>query len=152
MIRQATTGDIQAIRRCAQLAYARFVPLIGKAPAPMVADFAALIAAGEVFVAEDRQGGLDGFIVFRSQGGRMLLENVAVRPDRSGRGIGGSLIRHCEAAAWEAGCASVELYTNAKMTGNLTLYPQLGYVETGRRHEDGFDRVYFEKRLGAGDK
>lgn len=29
----------------------------------------------------------------------------------------------------------------------LTIYPRLGYVEVERRSEDGFDRVYFEKRL-----
>ena len=33
------------------------------------------------------------------------------------------------------------------MTENLALYPALGYVETGRRVEDGFSRVYFSKRL-----
>lgn len=42
---------------------------------------------------------------------------------------------------------AVHLYTNEKMVENLAIYPRLGYAETGRRHEDGFNRVYFEKRL-----
>jgi hypothetical protein len=33
------------------------------------------------------------------------------------------------------------------MTENLDFYPRLGYLETQRVHEDGFDRVYFEKVL-----
>ncbi len=37
--------------------------------------------------------------------------------------------------------------TNEKMSQNLSIYPHLGYVETGRRIEDGFNRVYFEKKL-----
>ncbi|MEC9102228.1 MAG: GNAT family N-acetyltransferase, partial [Pseudomonadota bacterium] len=45
------------------------------------------------------------------------------------------------------GLETVKLYTNVKMQANLTLYPRLGYVETARKSEDGFDRVYFEKRL-----
>ena len=64
------------------------------------------------------------------------------------RGIGGSLIRFCEAEARRSGAEVVTLYTNEMMVENLTLYPRLGYVETGRRREDGFDRVYFEKRVG----
>ena len=42
----------------------------------------------------------------------------------------------------------MRLYTNARMTENLSLYPHLGYVEVERREEDGFDRVFFEKGLG----
>jgi hypothetical protein len=33
------------------------------------------------------------------------------------------------------------------MVENLALYPRLGYREDGRRVEDGFDRVFFSKRL-----
>ncbi len=58
-----------------------------------------------------------------------------------------------EALARQGGAAAVELYTNARMTENLQLYPRLGYAETGRRTEDGFDRVFFRKHLAgaAGD-
>ena len=146
-IRLALPADEAGVRACAEAAYARYVPLIGREPAPMVADFAAQIAAGEVRVATGAAGAVDGFIVFRVKGSEMFLENVAVRPEMAGRGLGGALIARCEAEAVARGCGSVVLYTNAKMEGNLTLYPKLGYAETGRRIEDGFDRVYFEKRL-----
>jgi hypothetical protein len=33
------------------------------------------------------------------------------------------------------------------MTENLPFYHGLGFVETERRHEDGFDRVYLRKTL-----
>ncbi|MEQ9160672.1 MAG: hypothetical protein RLO10_10775 [Roseovarius indicus] len=42
----------------------------------------------------------------------------------------------------------MQLYTNEKMVANLSIYPHLGYAETDRRTEDGFNRVYFEKRVG----
>jgi hypothetical protein len=33
------------------------------------------------------------------------------------------------------------------MFENLGLYLKMGFVETGRREEDGFERVYFRKEL-----
>ena len=40
-----------------------------------------------------------------------------------------------------------QLYTNIMMVRNIEMYLYLGFVETGRRVVDGYDRVYFEKRL-----
>ncbi|SFB03058.1 Acetyltransferase (GNAT) family protein [Rhizobium sp. NFR07] len=148
MIRQAATADEAAIRSCAERAYTRYVAAIGRKPAPMVADFAAQIAEGQVHVAAGKAGELQGFIVFFPKGEVMFLENVAVEPTAAGRGIGKSLIAFCEAEARRLGLAAVTLYTNEKMVENLSIYPKLGYVETDRRSEDGFNRVFFEKRLG----
>ncbi len=148
MIRRAVAADEPAVRACAESAYARYVAAIGRKPAPMVADFAAQIGAGHVHVAVDDEDRPQGFIVFFAKDGRMFLENVAVRPEAAGQGIGGALIRFCEDEARRAGLAGVRLYTNARMTENLSLYPRLGYVEVERRTEDGFDRVFFEKRVG----
>lgn len=148
MIRPAIQDDAAGVRECAESAYARYVAAIGRKPAPMVADYAAQIASGELFVAIDAQGALQGFIVFRPEGEHMLLENVAVQPWAAGRGIGKALIRFCEDEARRLGLRTVHLYTNEKMTENLAIYPRLGYVEVGRRTEDGFNRVFFEKHLG----
>lgn len=148
MIRKANGADEPAIRACAEAAYSRYVEAIGRKPAPMVADFAAQIAGGKVHVAVDETDRLQGFIVFFPDDARMFLENVAVHPAATGKGIGKALIGFCEAEARRLGLEAVTLYTNVKMTENLTIYPRLGYVEAGRRTEDGFDRVYFEKGLG----
>jgi ribosomal protein S18 acetylase RimI-like enzyme len=146
-IRPAVPADEPAIRDCAERAYAAYVPVIGRRPAPMDADVAAQIAAGEVHVATDATGAIRGFVVFRAEAGHMLLDNVAVLPEEAGRGTGKALIRFCEDTARGRGLATVRLYTNARMSANLALYPRLGYAEIGRRTEDGFDRVFFEKTL-----
>ncbi|MDH1262082.1 GNAT family N-acetyltransferase [Pseudomonas sp. GD03944] len=148
MIRQANTTDLTAIRTCAQRAYGRYVAAIGRPPAPMGADFAALIEAGQVQVYVAAGGEVVGFIVFYPSADHMLLESVAVQPEAAGQGIGKALIRHCEDAARRQGLCAVRLYTNEKMTDNLAIYPRLGYREVGRREEDGFRRVFFEKSLG----
>lgn len=88
MIRQAVANDEPEIRECARQAYARYVPLIGRKPAPMTADFAKQITAGEVYVAVDDHDGFQGFIVFFPENEYVLLENVAVLPCAAGRGIG----------------------------------------------------------------
>ncbi|WP_177174619.1 GNAT family N-acetyltransferase [Loktanella fryxellensis] len=146
-IRPATALDLPQLENCAARAFSPYIPLIGRKPAPMTADIAAQIAAGEVFVATDADDAVLGYIVFRTASLRMDLDTVAVRPDAAGRGLGRRLIAFCEDAARLKGLDSVHLHTNAAMAANVSLYSRLGYMAVARRHEDGFDRVYFTKDL-----
>lgn len=141
-IRLATPGDLGAVRQIAREAYAVYVPRIGRKPAPMTQDFAAAIEAGRLWVAG---APVTGYVVAYPRGDHWHLENIAVAAAARGRGIGRALIGFVEAIARDTGAVAVELYTNARMTENLALYPRLGYVQTDRRTEDGFDRVFFRK-------
>ena len=145
MIRPATAADEPAIRACAQAAYALYVPRIGRRPAPMDADFAGQIAAGFAHVAVDGAGLVTGYVICWPRGDHLYLDSIAVGV--KGQGLGAALMAHAEALARAGGMRSIQLYTNAKMTENLTLYPHLGFVQTDRRMDEGFDRVFFEKRL-----
>ncbi len=147
-IRPATPEDIPQVKACAEAAYEIYVAAIGKKPAPMVADFAGAEALGHLHVAEVDQE-VAGFVVFYDRDDHVHLENVAVSPHHQGKGIGRALVDFVERDARARGIASVELYTNVKMTGNLTLYPSLGYTEIGQWSEDGFDRIFFRKVLSA---
>lgn len=147
MIRLARASDEPDIKHCAEQAYARYVPVIGRKPAPMIADFTTQIAAGMVYVATDDQARFQGFIVFYARESHFLLENVAVLPSAAGCGVGKKLIGFCESTARQRGANAVHLYTNEKMLDNLSMYPRLGYVKVAERMEDGFRRVYFEKSL-----
>jgi ribosomal protein S18 acetylase RimI-like enzyme len=148
-IRRASAGDAAAAAEITSAAYRPYIERIGREPAPMGADFDALIAAGAVWVATDHDR-VVGVLVLRLQDTALLLESVAVDPACQGRGIGRSLIDHAEQVARDAGLGAVELYTNAHMTENLRLYPSLGYDLVDRRREDGFDRVFFRKLLAPG--
>ncbi len=145
-IRHAEPTDLDSIRACAEAAYTRYVERIGRKPAPMVADFAAAMAQGQLQVIETEDG-IAGFVVFYARGDHLHLENVAVDPAYQGRGLGSRLVEHVEDSARRQGLPRIELYTNAKMSENLALYPRLGYRQFDRRVEDGFDRVYFVKTL-----
>jgi ribosomal protein S18 acetylase RimI-like enzyme len=148
-IRQAAGPDITSVRAVVDAAYSGYVPRIGRAPAPMTADYETLTAAGEVWVG-DEEGRVVGVLVIRASGDALELENVAVDPADQGRGHGRALVSFAESRARELGLEAVELYTNEAMVENLRLYPRLGYLETERRLEDGFQRVYFRKTLDSG--
>lgn len=146
-VRLATPADVRDVTRVTRDAYSLYVPRIGREPAPMSADHRALIEAGDVWVAVDDDDAVAGALVVRPVEGALLLESVAVAPAMQGRGIGRRLIAHAEELARRDGLGAVELYTNVHMTENLSLYPALGYEETGRATEDNFERVYFRKSL-----
>jgi ribosomal protein S18 acetylase RimI-like enzyme len=146
MIRKAVARDFTAIRECALAAYHVYVERIGREPAPMIADFAASIERGHLFVFE-QHAAIAGFVVCYAVEDHFHLENVAVDPDFQLRGIGRSLIAFAEERALVDGFSRIELYTNARMTENLALYPRLGFERFDQRTEDGFDRVYFRKAL-----
>ncbi len=145
-IKQAVSSDLDAVKRCAERAYAKYVPRMGMKPAPMIADFAGQIKAKVVHVIVN-DGSVLGFIVLYPRDDHIHLENVAVFPEQIGRGIGGQLLAFAEHEARRLGLPAVELYTNEKMTENLSIYLYLGYQEIDRRKEAGFSRVYFRKDI-----
>ena len=131
MIRNGRPDEADAARDVVIAAYQHYVPVIGREPAPMLDDYAARIAAGQVWVLEDALG-LAGVLVLEDGPDCFMLENIAVSPDRQGRGFGRQLLDFAEAEATRCGWTAVTLYTNALMTTNIAIYTARGYVETGR--------------------
>ncbi|MDN5851795.1 MAG: GNAT family N-acetyltransferase [Actinomycetia bacterium] len=127
-------------------AYEHYVERIGVEPAPMHADYAALVEQGLVWVAADDAAVL-GLVVLLPQRDHLLLDNIAVGPSAQGRGIGRTLLEFADNQARELGYAEVRLYTNEHMTENLAFYPRHGYVETERAIVDGYGRVFLTKHL-----
>ena len=146
-IRAAVAADAARIKEIAAAAYARYVPRIGRPPAPMMADYDAQISRGDVWVAV-RAGRIVGFVVLLRRADHLLLENVAADPAAQGTGVGARLLAFAEEQAAAAGLAEIRLYTHVTMTENQAYYPRHGYAETHRQHDEGFDRVFFRKRLG----
>lgn len=142
----ATADDVPAIERLVAAAYAKYIARIGKPPAPMLDDYRALARERVVWVVKDGAQ-LAGLLVLRPRPDHALLDNIAVAPGRQGHGIGRRLIAFAEAETRRLGLAEIRLYTHAAMTENLALYRRLGYAETGRGRQDGYDRVFLTKRL-----
>ena len=146
VMRKATLRDLTAIKQIATAAYEKYVPRMGKKPAPMIADFAPQIKAETIYVDCDERE-VQGFVVFYPRGDHVHLENLAVCPEAQGQGIGTRLVRFVEDAAVHDGFNIIELYTNEKMMENFAFYRHLGYQEIGRREEDGFNRVFYRKEF-----
>jgi ribosomal protein S18 acetylase RimI-like enzyme len=146
MIRQAVAGEAEAVRDVVLAAYAHYVARIGKPPGPMLDDYATRIADGQAWVLED-SGRIAGVLVLEEAADSFLLDNIAVRPECQGSGHGRMLMAFAEAEALRRGWGEIRLYTHVLMTENQVLYRRLGYVETGRVTEKGFERVYMAKAL-----
>jgi ribosomal protein S18 acetylase RimI-like enzyme len=127
-------------------AYAKYVSRIGRKPAPMTADYTAAVESASVWIAETAKAVL-GFVITRRDRDSILIETVAVATAAQGRGIGLALMNQAESDARASGVAIIRLYTNVAMTENLAYYSRHGYRETHRATEDGYRRVFFEKRL-----
>jgi GNAT superfamily N-acetyltransferase len=147
MIRRAVPQDRSTVEAIVNLAYSPYIERTGKPPGPMLDDYGALIAEGAVSVFEDADGDAAAIIVLLSKPDYLLLDNIAVRPDRQGQGLGRRLIEFAETEAARLGYRELRLYTHEKMTENIALYKRLGFVETGRGHEAGYDRVFMTKPL-----
>ena len=149
-VRLGKMSDAEVMSRIAHAAYAQYEKAIGRSPAPMNADYANHLQHDHCLVAlidskEDSVAA--GFVVVMRKPDGYWIETIAVLPAFSGQGIGTKLVGAAEAfVAKDA--RDVQLYTNAKMTLNLSWYPRLGYREVDRRREQGFDRVFFHKQLG----
>src|ERR1700680_52555 len=96
MIRRAGPADRAAVEAIVNAAYAIYVERIGKPPGPMLDDYAGLIADGMVSVLSDADGTIAAVIVLVPQPDHLLLNNIAVRPDRQSRGLGRRLIEFAE--------------------------------------------------------
>jgi ribosomal protein S18 acetylase RimI-like enzyme len=144
-IRLAQVADASAVATLVQRAYDHYVPRIGARPRPMDADYPALIAAGQAWVAVDPD--IVGVIVLDHHADHLQIDNVAVAPERQGSGVGAALLDFAEDRARARGVPELRLFTHALMTENQAFYARRGYVQTARTVDDGFDRVFFAKRL-----
>jgi ribosomal protein S18 acetylase RimI-like enzyme len=145
-IRRAEAEDVHGITSCVLSAYAPWVERIGMKPGPTLANYNQVLATAHVVIAEL---GLEvvGVLVMTITSEGFLLENVAVRPQFAGRGIGKRLLQFAEREALSNGYRSIYLYTHERMVANIAWYRRLGYLEYARRVEGPFARVFMRKAL-----
>jgi len=151
LILNAPADEPARIGAIARAAQGKYVPRIGREPAPMVADFAAEVAAGHVVVIETA-GAVDGYMIAWPEADAYLIDNIAIDPARQGEGLGRQLMDHAVGEAKRRRLAAIRLYTNAAMTENLSMYAHMGFVETHRAIEKGFNRVYMRWTLSNGEE
>ena len=147
-IRPAAPEDAAKIRELTRTAYAKWVALIGREPLPMQADYDRAVREHAVDLLTVG-GALVGLIETKLQPDHLWIENVAVAPERRGRGCGRLLLARAERRAVNAGRAEIRLQTNAAFAANLALYARLGYAVSRTEPFRGGTAVYMSKRIGA---
>ncbi|KAL6902549.1 acyl-CoA N-acyltransferase [Trichoderma evansii] len=152
-IRNATVEDLSFLQTIVIASYSKYIERMGKPPAPMLLNYNELPKDRDIFIleiiSEDKGSEIVGAItlVIDDTGGVVNISNVVVGPAAQGRGYGRTLMDFAEAVARERGINSLALYTNEKMHENISLYPKFGYIETERKSDDGYNRVFFRKQL-----
>ncbi|KAK7735727.1 hypothetical protein SLS63_003685 [Diaporthe eres] len=154
VIEKALPSNAEAIKQIVITAYSKYVPRMGgQEPAPMTADYHAIIAthSQEVFVLRRQEDGkVVGSILLSDPGDDSIkVNNLVVDEASQGRGYGKLLMTFAEGVAHKRGRAALTLFTNEKMTENIVLYPKMGFFEVERKMEDGYSRVYFRKTLSS---
>ncbi len=144
VLRRAEAGEAGAIRDLVRAAYAKWVPLIGREPRPMQADYEAMLRTHRFDVAV-ASGQIMGLIETDLREEHLWIENVAVRPEAQGHGTGTLLLVHAESLAQAAGRQRIALLTNAAFEANLKLYRRLGYATDREETYMGGTTVYMSK-------
>jgi ribosomal protein S18 acetylase RimI-like enzyme len=146
VIRRAAPADVEHITAITDAAYAKYVPLLGRKPQPMSADYHHMVAAHPVWLLHvgDRPAGV---LVLMHEPDALLIYSVAIHPDEQKRGFGLRLLAWAEQEARQAGYAHIRLFTNMLMEENIALYKHLGYRETRREPFQGLTLIHFAKAL-----
>jgi N-acetylglutamate synthase-like GNAT family acetyltransferase len=129
-IRRATPADAAAIAALTREAYAKWVPVIGRAPKPMAADYDVAVREHLIDLLEC-DGALVALVECIEEPDHLLIENLAVAPAHQGKGHGCRLMAHVETLAHALGFNEVRLYTNKLFAENVAFYAKLGYRTDG---------------------
>jgi GNAT superfamily N-acetyltransferase len=145
--RRATSADVGTIREVTRAAYTKWISVIGREPKPMTTNYEEAVADHVIDLLEE--GGRPiALIELIPAPSHLLIENIAVLPDRHGNGVGGALLEHAGTIARSLGLSELRLYTNAMFFTNLAFYTHRGFEEFLReKHPAGGEVVHMKKSI-----
>jgi GNAT superfamily N-acetyltransferase len=149
--RRATPADADTVRDITHAAYTKWIAVIGRKPKPMMADYDKAVVSNVIDLLEEdsRPIALIEMIPELSfDPAHLLIENIAVMPERHGEGIGSVLLERAAATARGFGVNEMRLYFNAKFVANHLFYARRGFVEFMREpHPAGGEIVHMKKSI-----
>jgi ribosomal protein S18 acetylase RimI-like enzyme len=150
-IRRAGPSDADAVRSLTREAYAQWVPLIGREPMPMRADYAKAVREREIDLAYE-DGELVALIEMIVHPDQLYIENIAVSPRHQRKGLGRLLLAHAERKARAAGLPRLGLLTNQAFESNVRLYQSVGFrIDRTEPFSGGGVTVHMSRDLAAGE-
>jgi len=126
-VRRALQADAAEVRELTRSSYAKWIPVIGREPTPMVTDYDRAVREHMIdllFVGTK----LVGLSETVDEGDHLLIENLAVSPAFQGRGYGRPLLDHAERLAASIRQPEVRVYTNRQFAANIDFYTRRGFA------------------------
>jgi ribosomal protein S18 acetylase RimI-like enzyme len=134
-IRPAHIDDGPALREIERSAGARFRDVglaeVAEHEPASVEDLAGYAAEGRSWVAVGDDGAPIGYVLVDVVDGNAHVEQVSVRPEAQGRGVGRALIDEVDRWAQRSGRPGLTLTTFADVSWNGPLYRHLGFRVLG---------------------
>ena len=134
-IRAARTDDGTALRAIERLAGQRFRDVglgdVADAEPASLEVLSRYAADGRSWVAVDESDGAVGYVIVDVVDAAAHIEQISVRPDRQGAGVGRTLIDRVRAWASTSGKSAITLTTFAGVPWNTPLYEHLGFTALG---------------------
>lgn len=131
MIRPATPEDGDVIRQIERLAGERFrevgLDSVADDEPDTVESLAAYAGAGRSWVAIGPAGEPVGYVLVDLVDNCAHVEQISVRPDHQGTGVGRALLDQVRAWAISTGREAITLTTFADVSWNRPLYERLGF-------------------------
>jgi len=130
-MRRAIAADAAIVRDQTRAAYAKWIPLIGREPKPMTANYERAVVEHIIDLYEEDDVPV-ALVEVIPQATCLLIENIAVHPSQQGKGLGDLLLKHAEMIAHSLHLDELQLYTNAAFASNIAFYARRGFEEFHR--------------------
>lgn len=132
LIRPAQVHDGPVLQEIEMLAGRRFRDVglddVADHEPPTVDALGGYAAAGRSWLAADDADEPVGFVLVDIVDGQAHVEQLSVRPDHQGQGVGRSLLDCVYAWALENGMSRITLTTFARIAWNRPLFEHLGFI------------------------
>jgi molybdopterin-guanine dinucleotide biosynthesis adapter protein len=124
--RRAGKDDATAVQQLTRDVYAKWIPIIGREPKPMLANYETAVLHHWIDLFE-QHGKLVSLIEMIPKSDHLYVENIAVSETHQGQGLARNMLDHATSLAKAAGLPELRLLTNKAFAANLALYDRLGF-------------------------
>ena len=145
-IRRGAAGDVDLIRSFTRAAYKKWIPLIGREPLPMAADYETALRQHR-FDLLYKDGVLAALIETITRDDHLHIQNLCVSPKFQRLGLGRQLLNYAQEMAKQKNLPALRLDTNKYFTGNVDLYLRHGFSIAWEKPVDGGVHVHMVKHM-----